>query len=92
MDLNINEVYSELRITKEEIMKRLQNEQCSPLVRPFIESELKDIDKALSKINEGTFGTCEISGELIPEDLLSVIPTLKSMEDCKTVSYFIHTK
>lgn len=89
MDQNTYEIYSELRKTKKELVHRLQNEKCSPLVKPYIEGELKDIEVALQKLETGTFGTCEISGELIPEDLLTVIPTLRSMDDCKTVSYFI---
>lgn len=89
MDQNTYEIYSELRKTKEELVKRLQNEKCSPLVKPYIEGELTDIEAALQKLETGTFGTCEISGELIPEELLTVIPTLRSLDDCKTVSYFI---
>jgi RNA polymerase-binding transcription factor DksA len=89
MDQNIYEIYSELRKTKEELIQRLENKKCSPLVKPYIEGELKDIETALQKLEAGTFGTCEISGELIPEELLTVIPTLKSIDDCKTVSYFI---
>ncbi|MCQ6274022.1 hypothetical protein JMM81_03385 [Bacillus sp. V3B] len=89
MDQNIYEIYSELRKTKEELVQRLKNKQCSPLVKPYIEGELKDIETALQKLETGTFGTCEISGELIPKELLTIIPTLKSIDDCKTVSYFI---
>lgn len=89
MDLNTNEIYSDLRKTKEELLQRLNQENCSPIVRPYIEAELKDIETALKKIETGTFGTCEVSGELIPMELLQIIPTLKSMEDCKTVNYVI---
>ena len=58
------------------------------LVKPYIEGELDDIETALKKLESGTYGTCEISGELIPEHLLSMVPTLKSIEDCKMMSYF----
>ena len=50
------------------------------LLKPYIEGELKDIETALQKLEKGTFGTCEISGELIPEDLLTMVPTFKSIE------------
>lgn len=89
MDRNINEIYSELRKTKEELLQRLENENCSQLVKPYIESELDDIETALEKLEFGTYGTCEISGENLPVHLLSLVPTLKSIEDCKMVSYFV---
>jgi RNA polymerase-binding transcription factor DksA len=88
MDRNINEIYSELRKTKEELIQRLENENCSLLARPYIEGELDDIETALKKLESGTYGTCEISGEIMPERLLSMVPTLKSIEDCKMMSYF----
>ncbi|HEY4550300.1 MAG TPA: hypothetical protein VIG98_08535 [Bacillus sp. (in: firmicutes)] len=88
MDRNINEIYSELRKTKEELIQRLENENCSLLARPYIEGELDDIETALKKLESGTYGTCEISGEIMPEHLLSMVPTLKSIEDCKMMSYF----
>jgi RNA polymerase-binding transcription factor DksA len=89
---NQDEIYSELRKTKEEIINRLQSNNCSPLIKPLIESELKDIEEALYKFEKGTFGKCEISGELIPKDLLMMVPTLKTMDDCKTVSYFLRDR
>ena len=88
MNHKINEIYSELRSTKEELLQRLENENCSKLVKPYIEGELKDIEAALKKLESGTYGTCELSGELIPEHLLLMVPTLKSIEDCKMMSYF----
>ena len=88
MDRNINEIYSELRKTKEELIQRLENENCSQLVKPYIEGELDDIETALKKLEFGTYGTCEISGEIMPKHLLSMVPTLKSIEDCKMMSYF----
>ncbi|WP_071395407.1 TraR/DksA family transcriptional regulator [Bacillus tuaregi] len=89
MDLTTNHIYSDLRKTKEELVQRLDKECCSPLAKPYIEAELKDIETALKKIETGTFGTCEVSGELMPLELLQIIPTLKSIEDCKTVNYVI---
>lgn len=88
MDINKNKIYSELRKTKQELIQQLNNNDGSPLVKPFILSELKDIENAIDKLETGTFGTCEVSGELLPHDLLAIIPTLKSLDDCKTISYF----
>ncbi|WP_428908721.1 TraR/DksA family transcriptional regulator [Niallia sp. Krafla_26] len=89
MDPQYFEIYSELRTTKQELLKKIETGS-SPLVQPYIEAELQDIDTAITKIENGTFGTCEVSGELIPDELLSIVPTLKSIDDCKTLQYLIH--
>jgi DnaK suppressor protein len=39
--------------------------------------ELAEIDHALEKIDEGTYGICEVSGELIAEPRLMAIPTAR---------------
>lgn len=90
MSMHQNEIYSELRKTREELLLKLQSTNCSPLAKPFIEEELRDIETTLNKLEKGTFGTCEISGEIIPDHLLSIVPTLKSLDDCKTIDYIIH--
>jgi hypothetical protein len=90
MAMQQNEIYSELRKTREELVLKLKCTKCSPLAKPFIEEELKDIETTLNKLEKGTFGTCEISGEIIPDHLLSIVPTLKSLDDCKTIDYIIH--
>jgi hypothetical protein len=90
MDQQLNEIYSELRKTKQELIKNLEGGgRSSSIIKSYIEGELKDIEAALQKLEKGTFGTCEVSGELIPEDLLTIVPTLKSIDDCKTLQYFI---
>ena len=40
-------------------------------------NELAEIDHALAKIGKGTFGICEVSGELIAEPRLMAIPTAR---------------
>jgi RNA polymerase-binding transcription factor DksA len=90
MDQQQNEIYSELRKTKQELIENLEGGGKSlPIIKSYIEGELKDIEAALQKLEKGTFGTCEVSGELIPEDLLTIVPTLKSIDDCKTLQYLI---
>jgi DnaK suppressor protein len=44
---------------------------------------LHDIDEALRKINEGTYGICEECGEEISEKRLSVIPTATLCVNCQ---------
>lgn len=45
---------------------------------------LKQVDRALEKISEGTYGICDLSGEEIPTARLNAIPyanmTVKSQE------------
>ena len=90
MDQQQNEIYSELRKTKQELIENLEGGgKSSSIIKSYIEGELKDIEAALQKLEKGTFGTCEVSGELIPEDLLTIVPTLKSIDDCKTLQYLI---
>jgi len=46
-----------------------------------LESRLNDVKIALDKIEEGTFGICEISGEEIEADRLEANPAART---CKT--------
>lgn len=39
-----------------------------------LEAELKQVNRALEKIEEGTYGKCDISGEQIPEERLEANP------------------
>jgi YteA family regulatory protein len=43
-----------------------------------LRSELTDVNEALQKIENGTFGICEISGEEIPYERLEALPTAKT--------------
>lgn len=43
-----------------------------------LEIEYRDIKRALKKIEDGTFGICEISGEAIEEDRLKFKPTART--------------
>jgi RNA polymerase-binding transcription factor DksA len=40
-------------------------------------SELEDIDRALSKLEDGTYGTCEACGRSIGEDRLEAFPAAR---------------
>jgi RNA polymerase-binding protein DksA len=47
------------------------------------EHVLKAIDRALAKIETGTFGMCETCGRPIAEDRLAAIPYATQCIDCK---------
>ena len=40
-------------------------------------SSLRDVDLALAKLDDGTFGTCEVCGDEIPEPRLEAMPSAR---------------
>lgn len=46
-----------------------------------LQSRLSDVEKALTKIEEGTYGTCEVCGEKIEEDRLDANPSAKTCKE-----------
>jgi len=45
-----------------------------------LETTFNDIERALAKISEGTYGTCEICGRSIETDRLEVLPSARTCE------------
>lgn len=43
-----------------------------------LSAQLKDVEEALQKIENGTYGTCEVSGEVIEEDRLMANPSART--------------
>ncbi|MFZ4500098.1 MAG: TraR/DksA family transcriptional regulator [Minisyncoccia bacterium] len=43
-----------------------------------LQTRLTDVNNALEKIENGTFGTCEVSGEKIEEDRLNANPAART--------------
>tara|TARA_S200000501_G_scaffold93301_1_gene86613 strand:+ start:119 stop:511 length:393 start_codon:yes stop_codon:yes gene_type:complete len=43
----------------------------------------KSLTKALERIEDGTFGVCTISGELIPEERMLEVPNTTKRVECK---------
>ncbi|MED4226068.1 hypothetical protein [Neobacillus cucumis] len=81
-------LFLELRQTKEEIETSLKNEKKQPWFTSILQSELEDINAAIQKFEKGKFGQCEISGEFIPEDLLKMIPTIRTIKDTEGLEYY----
>jgi RNA polymerase-binding transcription factor len=42
-----------------------------------LEIELRDVEHALHRLEEGTYGTCEVCGEPISESRLEATPTAR---------------
>ena len=42
-----------------------------------IEAELSDVDHALQRLDDGTYGTCEVDGKPIPEVRLEALPAAR---------------
>ena len=42
-----------------------------------VEAELADVEHALRRLEEGTYGTCEVDGKPIPEDRLEAMPATR---------------
>jgi DnaK suppressor protein len=45
--------------------------------------QLAEIERALEKLNDGTYGTCDSCGKPIPPDRLKAIPQTNLCLDCK---------
>ena len=42
-----------------------------------IEAELDDVTRALERLDEGTYGTCETCGAVLPDEVLAVAPAAR---------------
>ena len=42
-----------------------------------IEAELADVEHALQRLDDGTYGTCEVDGKPIPEERLEALPAAR---------------
>src|SRR4051794_21030909 len=81
-------LFLELRQTKVDIENSLKNKQKQDWFTIILQEELADINAAIKKFENGNFGQCEISGELLPGDLLAMIPTLKSVKDYENLDFY----
>ncbi|MDQ0270313.1 hypothetical protein [Cytobacillus purgationiresistens] len=78
----------ELRNTRQELLERLMVDNGDSFMKDIIMAELFDIEETIDKLQSGAFGTCEISGEFLPQDLLEMVPTIKSYDDCQHLKSF----
>ncbi|MCM3587114.1 hypothetical protein M3182_15350 [Mesobacillus maritimus] len=82
-------IYEELRRTREELLERLQQADKHSSILLYIKAELDDVERAIAKMEAGDFGRCEMSGELLPDGLLGMVPTARSEEDLKMMEAFL---
>jgi DnaK suppressor protein len=47
-----------------------------------LEESLAEVERALQKLDDGTYGTCESCGKPIPEPRLEAMPATKHCIDC----------
>jgi RNA polymerase-binding transcription factor DksA len=81
-------LYEELRQSEQEVLQSLQKKDKNHCLKSILEEELEDIQLALKKVKSGNYGMCELSGELIPEEFLKIVPTIKSVQDLGNVKTF----
>jgi RNA polymerase-binding transcription factor DksA len=55
----------------------MRNVNPEPLNLDRIEADLADVEIALSRLEEGTYWTCEITGAPIGDDVLAQQPTAR---------------
>ena len=42
-----------------------------------VDAELADVERALQRLDDGTYGTCEVDGKPIPEERLEALPAAR---------------
>ena len=42
-----------------------------------VEAELADVERALQRLDDGTYGTCEVCGKTIPDERLEALPAAR---------------
>ncbi len=43
-----------------------------------VERELADVGRALERLDDGSYGTCEVCGGALPDELLAASPTART--------------
>lgn len=89
MQQNFTQLYDELQMMKKELLMSQHNrKQSTDIISQFIIEELSDIEEAIKKLENGTFGNCEFSGEQLPSEYICVIPTIKTEDDMIAIQQF----
>lgn len=62
----------------DEVADEVENFNTNESILSKLEPKYNDIKLALEKIEAGTYGTCEVSGEPIPEERLEANPSART--------------
>ncbi|CAM3697441.1 hypothetical protein [Mesobacillus zeae] len=82
-------IQEELRRTRDELAAYLHEGAEESPVLPFIRAEYDDVELAIKKLEAGNFGKCELSGELLPEGLLGMVPTARNTSDLNRMGEYL---
>ncbi len=63
---------------REDVAEAIQNYESNVLTTNTLETQLFDVIKALDKINNGTYGKCEVCGEPIENVRLEANPSART--------------
>ncbi|WP_079508366.1 TraR/DksA family transcriptional regulator [Mesobacillus jeotgali] len=88
MESNLDYIYNELRETKTELLTYLNYGDRDVRILKYIKDELRDIEAALEKVDNGEYGKCELSGEYLPYDFLQTIPTARSASELNQMEQY----
>lgn len=83
------EIEHELQLMKKELQTCLMEQHdLPPSIRAVMKDELMDVERALWKLQNGQFGICEKTSQLIPFNKLHILPTARTVEDFSFQSFF----
>lgn len=80
------ETYPDYGADEEDNIQEVEDYETNLSLGEQLNSLLKKIDKALSAIEKGTYGTCKQCGEKVEEGRLKVIPYAELCVTCKSKS------
>ncbi len=69
--------------TEEDLVDSLTTSSVQLSLKTALEKELRDVHKALERVEEGLYGICKYCDALIEEDRLRARPTSSSCITCK---------
>ncbi|RSK26959.1 molecular chaperone DnaK [Bacillus sp. HMF5848] len=94
------EIKRELELTKQELSQRLHETEVAKefffsvgddkkqMLHHHVKQDLTDVERALQKLELGVYGYCEETGEKIPDDLLTTLPTARYIEDFSVLTMY----
>ena len=68
------------RLTRQDA---LQDQQVARHLKERLKAQLASIDAALRRIDNGTYGTCPICKQTIPEERLEMMPEIAACAPCR---------